>query len=90
MRFEGKGIAISREAAINAVKEVLEKTNTGIKQVDPDDVIEALEELAPIAFLCDRKACEKCSYPTCKHTANMNHAKNFVRTDTVIFMEKER
>lgn len=42
-----------------------------------------------ILFLCDRKACEKCSYPTCRHTTELEHARNFApvgftkRTDGV-------
>lgn len=27
-------------------------------------------------YLCDQKKCEKCSFPTCMHTADINHAKN--------------
>lgn len=47
-----------------------------------------------ILFLCDRKACEKCSYPTCKHTPELEHARNFApagftkRTDGV-WVEQE-
>ena len=33
-----------------------------------------------ILFLCDRKACEKCSYPQCRHTLELEHAKNFAPT----------
>ena len=31
------------------------------------------------AFLCDRKQCQNCSYPECKHTLNPEHAINFHR-----------
>lgn len=47
-----------------------------------------------ILFLCDRKACEKCSYPQCRHTPELEHAKNFApagftkRTDGV-YVEQE-
>lgn len=27
-------------------------------------------------FLCDQKKCKKCSYPECKHTTDIKHAKN--------------
>lgn len=27
-------------------------------------------------FLCDQKKCEKCTYPECRHTADIKHAKN--------------
>ncbi len=30
-----------------------------------------------VFYLCDRKACETCNYPTCKHTTDPMHAKNF-------------
>lgn len=30
-----------------------------------------------IIYLCDRKKCNNCSYPMCKHTSDINHAKNF-------------
>jgi len=30
-----------------------------------------------VIYLCDKKACDKCSYPECKHTFNIDHAKNF-------------
>lgn len=30
-----------------------------------------------LLFLCDRKACAKCSYPQCKHTQDLEHARNF-------------
>jgi hypothetical protein len=27
-----------------------------------------------VFYLCDRKACDNCSWPTCKHTSNPRHA----------------
>ena len=30
-----------------------------------------------IWYLCDRKACPNCSYPTCEYTTDIRHAKNF-------------
>lgn len=47
-----------------------------------------------ILFLCDRKACEKCRYPQCRHTPELEHARNFApagftkRTDGV-WVEQE-
>lgn len=41
----------------------------------PSGVLRAKER--NILFLCDRKACEKCSYPQCRHTPEMEHARNF-------------
>lgn len=39
-----------------------------------------------ILYLCDRRACEKCSYPDCQHTTDVYHARNFERIDD-IFVE---
>ena len=58
----------------------------------PNGVLRAKER--NILFLCDRKACEKCIYPTCRHTPELEHAKNFApagftkRTDGV-WVEQE-
>ena len=58
----------------------------------PNGVSRAKEQ--NILFLCDRKACEKCSYPTCRHTPELEHARNFApagftkRTDGV-WVEQE-
>lgn len=30
-----------------------------------------------VLYLCDREKCEDCSYPVCKHTTDIKHAKNF-------------
>lgn len=27
-------------------------------------------------YLCDQKKCKKCSFPECRHTADIKHAKN--------------
>lgn len=34
-----------------------------------------------VAYLCDRKLCENCSYPECKHTLDISHAKNLEDPD---------
>ena len=33
--------------------------------------------MANILYLCDRKACKKCSFPQCCHTTDIRHATNF-------------
>lgn len=39
------------------------------------------EEKEKVFYLCDRRACEKCS-PECRHTTDIRHAANFcVRTN---------
>lgn len=58
----------------------------------PSGILRAKER--NILFLCDRKACEKCSYPQCRHTPELEHARNFApagftkRTDGV-WVEQE-
>lgn len=58
----------------------------------PNSVSRAKER--NILFLCDRKACERCCYPRCRHTPDIEHAKNFApagftkRTDGV-YVEQE-
>ena len=58
----------------------------------PSGVLRAKER--NILFLCDRKACEKCCYPQCRHTPELEHARNFApagftkRTDGV-WVEQE-
>ena len=58
----------------------------------PSSVSQAKER--NILFLCDRKACEKCSYPQCRHTPELEHDRNFApagftkRTDGV-WVEQE-
>ena len=47
-----------------------------------------------VAYVCDRNECEQCSYPECRHTTDIFHAKNFeqFRCDALTdgpFMEKE-
>lgn len=46
-----------------------------------------------VIYICDRKKCEHCSYPKCKHTTDINHAANFKKKISwdgePVFMEKE-
>jgi hypothetical protein len=34
-----------------------------------------------IFYLCDKKQCVNCHYPTCKHTHDITHAKNFKKSE---------
>lgn len=49
-----------------------------------------------ILYLCDRKACgDRCSYPHCKHTMNIEHAVNFEKhgpghKGEIFYEEKDR
>lgn len=38
------------------------------------------KENPPVFYVCDRKACKTCN-PDCKHTSNIEHAKNFTIAD---------
>lgn len=76
-------------------KKLQEQLAAGIGQsviLLPSGVSQAKER--NILFLCDRKACEKCSYPQCRHTQELEHARNFApagftkRTDGV-WVEQE-
>lgn len=40
-----------------------------------------------VAFVCDRKQCENCSFPQCVHTTDIEHAVNFENFGG-LFMEK--
>ena len=42
-----------------------------------------------VLYLCDRKACDKCSYPDCKLTYDINHAKNFLKDELGNFQESD-
>lgn len=42
-----------------------------------------------ILYLCDREACKNCSYPMCKHTTDIRHAKNFEHSEFGYFKEVE-
>lgn len=35
-----------------------------------------------VMYVCDGKACDNCSYPSCNYTSNIEHAKNFRRVLT--------
>ena len=41
-----------------------------------------------ILYLCDRRACLNCSYPTCEYTTDIAHAKNFKRMPAGDFIEE--
>lgn len=43
-----------------------------------------------ILYECDRKRCPNCSYPQCKHTGLIEHAKNFQLSvlDEEVYEEK--
>jgi hypothetical protein len=42
-----------------------------------------------VAYICDRKECNVCSYPECKHTTDIKHAVNFINDIDDKWSEKE-
>lgn len=40
-------------------------------------------------YLCDRKACEQCHWPDCKHTKRIEHAVNFKMLETTEQQEED-
>lgn len=48
-------------------------------------------EKKKILYLCDREKCADCSYPICRHTEDINHAKNFkcIKLGAFGYIEKE-
>lgn len=51
------------------------------------------EKEIKVVYLCDQCACDYCSFPLCKHTSDIEHAKNFkqsfVTESIVVFEEQE-
>lgn len=43
-----------------------------------------------ILYLCDRRKCEKCSYPECYKTSDVNHAKNFAKDEFGCMVETHK
>lgn len=41
-----------------------------------------------ILYICDKQACENCSFPECYHTTDINHAYNFVKEELGNYVEK--
>ena len=57
-----------------------------------DEILDTLKEKMPnkIAYLCDRKQCKGCSYPNCKHTLDIKHAKNFLLGFSTYYEKEEK
>ena len=51
-----------------------------VEPIEPDAVL----------YFCDRRACEHCSYPLCKHTRDICHAVNFEKNLGGAYWEKEK
>lgn len=60
------------------------------KYIDDRNVRLPSEKPADILYLCDEKRCgETCPSMQCKHTSDISHAKNFVKSDCNSYWEKE-
>jgi len=61
--------------------------------VQPQTILENNAEVCngDILYLCDKRCCTRCSYPTCRHTKDIRHAVNFEKASygKNIFIEKE-
>lgn len=53
------------------IAEALEKILGSIEPVE--------KEKEEVLYICDRKKCDKCSYPQCRHTFDISHAASFVK-----------
>ena len=48
-----------------------------------------------VGYVCDKKACNYCTWPECKHTTDICHAVNFrmlgarSKDKKILFIEKE-
>lgn len=43
-----------------------------------------------VLFKCNRKQCDNCSYPTCKHTSRFEYAKNkILNIDDDVLLNKD-
>ena len=40
-----------------------------------------IKKMSPVLYLCNRRKCDDCSYPICKHTEDIRFAKNFTKQD---------
>lgn len=70
--FDGEDLPdCTREECANA-------DGSGGEVID-EAIDEAIDEETPpkILYLCDLKKCDNCSFPTCRHTADITHAVNF-------------
>lgn len=42
-----------------------------------------------VAYICDRKQCNNCSFPECRHTFDINHAANFINVIDNVWGERD-
>lgn len=75
------GPDLSRTPICNEIMEEAKRRarEENIVPVDRDSVL----------YICDQKQCKNCSYPTCKHTEDVNHAANFTKEE-IGHWEKEK
>lgn len=78
---------------IKLEKEYEEWVASGSKELTPVSIYDSklstflifLEEKGLLAdgvlYLCDQKECKNCTYPECRHTSHVEHAKNFNKAE---------
>lgn len=58
--------------------------------IDDRNIWPLKDNVAYVLYLCDGKSCvDTCSGTECKHTSDITHAKNFVKSDDGSYWEKE-
>lgn len=50
--------------------------------------VELKSDAYTVLYRCDNKACGNCSHPTCQYTSDIEHAVNFTKASTMVFVEK--
>ena len=80
---------IFNETNADEIKAILKYKIENRKAVKFAQKFSIKEQDEIVAFLCDRKQCEKCSYPMCKHTFDIRHAKNFENKGGEVYAEAE-
>ena len=66
-----------KDCAIEDDKRVNVPNIPFVKKPEKDNQTKIAYSRANVLYLCDRKACKKCSFPQCCHTTDIRHATNF-------------
>lgn len=91
------GQGLEFDAVNKNLPEIIAEFGTDTRKIFANEYIDdrnaswlPFEEVADILYLCDGKQCgDSCSSTQCKHTSDISHAKNFVKSDYDSYWEKE-
>ena len=72
---------------INCLSYFVKRITASQSEADQHSVA-TIEEKPKIAYICDRRACETCSYPNCIHTFDISHAADFTKDGAGNFIEE--